>query len=727
MDLLPRQYEDFRKKEYWDDFFQQRQKKAFEWYGEYDQVRRLIYEQLNLLQLSGATSIAQRIKAMMRVLVVGCGNSELTAQLYEDGFTNITSIDFSERVIQEMSEKYPHMQWKVMDMTRMDAFEHGSFDLVVDKGALDALMAADTSEIRADALRMFEEIERVLCPGGRYICVTMAQDFILDHLLTYLCLVMENHWDVSIAEIPRDARQPFVPFFLSCLKRSKDEEEKANSAKVMYNQKSLCRKNGAAQKQWLVHEVEATQWYTMTQAALKKIQVGRQEVIELISHKQDDLPNEDGHAQSVDRVAPRFILRLVDVSMRGTNGSCAVFLIPQGREHEWMFATEEGAAELAQGAGFSRLILVALGRGHTFESTAQVQEELNSKILELAPNTMNSTERIPYLTIEEGIGKRNIIHRGHSDLSGELFIEEVYDQNELLRRLVFLSNTNVIQSEVRLLPTSASTLSNKKKANKKKKNKKKTITSAAGSNAVVDTSYLAFDYHKGMIAVLHASCFSTKQEQDTAHESLLIGLGGGCLAKYMHDNISHANVTACELDPTIIEVAETYFGFQQDERMKVIVGDGLKYVAKTAGEAAGSFDSIIVDVDAKERSVGMSCPPVAFVEEEFLKSTHQLLRPGGILLINVSCRSAALYQDVLERLKRVFSEGNNGQATVFELQASEQDVNRVVFVSKCAKQAGTTLLKHLREQGKKAKANDTLEYVDEELCELMRDIKIAKE
>jgi hypothetical protein len=29
------------------------------------------------------------------VLVVGCGNSELSAQMYDDGFTDITNIDFS--------------------------------------------------------------------------------------------------------------------------------------------------------------------------------------------------------------------------------------------------------------------------------------------------------------------------------------------------------------------------------------------------------------------------------------------------------------------------------------------------------------------------------------------------------------------------------------------------------------------------------------------------------
>lgn len=44
------------------------------------------------------------------MLVVGCGNSSLSGDMFDDGFSNITSMDFSELVIDEMRQKnrYTH-------------------------------------------------------------------------------------------------------------------------------------------------------------------------------------------------------------------------------------------------------------------------------------------------------------------------------------------------------------------------------------------------------------------------------------------------------------------------------------------------------------------------------------------------------------------------------------------------------------------------------------------
>ncbi|KAG7378237.1 hypothetical protein PHYPSEUDO_010391 [Phytophthora pseudosyringae] len=754
-ELLPRRAEDFRKQEYWDQFFQRRGEEAFEWYGDYASLRPGLQALLGLPDDAPA-SLLRRLKAKVRVLVVGCGNSALSADLAADGFSSLLSVDFSERVIGEMTRKHPALQWRVMDMTDMRALEAGSFNLVVDKGALDALMAEDTPEVRVDASKMLREVRRVLAPGGRYCCVTMAQDFILQHLLSFFSAedaqeAEPTRWGVGVQELPRDARKPFAPFLAAALKCPKSDTKGAKRAQ--YNAKQFVSDVGEARRRWLTHEVEATQWFAMTQAALRQLKVGRQEVVELIANDETDASRGEAPTGGAGaQVNPRFTLRLVDAHARGPNGSCAVFLIPQGREHEWMFSTEEGANELAAGAGFSRLMIVALGRGgHAFESTAKVQEELNAKVMELAPDTLGPDEKIPYLTVEEGLGARNIVHQGTSPLSGAFFVEEVQEDGETLRRLVFLSNTNVIQSEVKMLargsvapvpasasapveappavdtfnmtPEEAAAAARKKKNNKKKNQKKKKKTQA--KQAGVDTSYLAFEYHKGMVASLHAASLSSRTAPDSLHRTLVLGLGGGCLAQFLHDNVPGMDVTACELDPTIVAVAEQYFGFKQDEHMRVVVADALKYVAEqsTAAEKP-SFDSIIVDVDAKERDVGMSCPPVSFVEDAFLTHVHSLLAPCGVLLINVSCRDSGLYKEIIARLQRVFS----GSRAVLALKPSEQDVNSVVFIRKADTKEpdAKTLLQQLRDQGRRrGKAQNAPRYVDDELCELIRDIKIT--
>lgn len=40
------------------------------------------------------------------ILVIGCGNSRVSEQLYNEGYRNITNIDFCKVLIDEMNQKY---------------------------------------------------------------------------------------------------------------------------------------------------------------------------------------------------------------------------------------------------------------------------------------------------------------------------------------------------------------------------------------------------------------------------------------------------------------------------------------------------------------------------------------------------------------------------------------------------------------------------------------------
>ncbi|KAH0992584.1 hypothetical protein GBA52_004067 [Prunus armeniaca] len=79
----------------------------------------------------------------LRILVLGCGTSLLSEHLYDVGLKAITNIDLSEIAISDMlchnACQRPGMKWQVMDITTMQ-IEDESFDVVVDKGGLDALM-----------------------------------------------------------------------------------------------------------------------------------------------------------------------------------------------------------------------------------------------------------------------------------------------------------------------------------------------------------------------------------------------------------------------------------------------------------------------------------------------------------------------------------------------------------------------------------------------------------
>ena len=67
-------------------------------------------------------------------------------------------------------------------------FADGAFDVVVDKGGLDALMGEDTPGSEEAGGKLLAEVARLLAPeeGAAYLCVTLAQPHVLRESLVWL-------------------------------------------------------------------------------------------------------------------------------------------------------------------------------------------------------------------------------------------------------------------------------------------------------------------------------------------------------------------------------------------------------------------------------------------------------------------------------------------------------------------------------------------------------------
>lgn len=109
-----------------------------------------------------------------KILNVGCGNSRLSEELSEEGYEDITNMDYSNKVIKLMEDrlkpKFPKMDFKIMDVLDMKEFSDGLFDTVLDKGTLDCILCGDNSV--PNAAKMMAEIFRVLKPGGHYMVIS---------------------------------------------------------------------------------------------------------------------------------------------------------------------------------------------------------------------------------------------------------------------------------------------------------------------------------------------------------------------------------------------------------------------------------------------------------------------------------------------------------------------------------------------------------------------------
>ena len=162
-----------------------RRPEPFDWYQVYSGIKEII---------------SQYMTKNDKILNLGCGNSRLGEDLSEEGYEDITNIDFSAKVISIMEEKckakFPKMSFKVMDALNMKEFQTGSFNTIIDKGTLDSILCADNSV--PNAQKMLAEVFRVLAPGGHYICITYGDP---EHRKKFL---ETQQWaNLSVDKIPK--------------------------------------------------------------------------------------------------------------------------------------------------------------------------------------------------------------------------------------------------------------------------------------------------------------------------------------------------------------------------------------------------------------------------------------------------------------------------------------------------------------------------------------------
>jgi hypothetical protein len=75
-------------------------------------------------------------------------------------------------------------------------------------------------------------------------------------------------------------------------------------------------------------------------------------------------------------------------------------------------------------------------------------------------------------------------------------------------------------------------------------------------------------------------------------------------------------LSVVELDASVVTIAEQYFGFDRSDAGRTIVhiGDGLTVSPDSLSGGIHvahkeSLNFIAIDVDSKDKAIGMSCPP----------------------------------------------------------------------------------------------------------------------
>ena len=141
---------------------------------------------------------------------------------------------------------------------------------------------------------------------------------------------------------------------------------------------------------------------------------------------------------------------------------------------------------------------------------------------------------------------------------------------------------------------------------------------------------------------------------------LMLGLGGGTYTTLLHRHIPGFVIDAVEIDPVVVEAAESFFGVKEDERFRIHVTDGAAFIRETRNV----YDLVFLDAYSGEGlSRELSSPA-------FFDAVKARVAQRGVVILNLF-RQGGREQALLDTFETRFS--------YTACIRTEDDLNLIVF------------------------------------------------
>ncbi|MCL2657103.1 MAG: spermidine synthase [Betaproteobacteria bacterium] len=123
---------------------------------------------------------------------------------------------------------------------------------------------------------------------------------------------------------------------------------------------------------------------------------------------------------------------------------------------------------------------------------------------------------------------------------------------------------------------------------------------------------------------------------------VLVGLGGGSLAKFCQRHLARSRITVLEIDPDVIAFRSQFALPPDDERFRVLCADAVEYFALRTESA----DVVLLDGYDENGIVG------AFCDERFYLNLRAQLKPNALLVCNLAQRDTegSVHLDLLREV-----------------------------------------------------------------------------
>lgn len=357
----------------------------------------------------------------------------------------------------------------------------------------------------------------------------------------------------------------------------------------------------------------------------------------------------------------------------------AAILVPTNRENDWTFSTETGHRQLINSTGLSRLVLIGnlpTDGDHlpqTYEKPicnhekyrSELEEVLFPLLVALSPkcSLKDGLPEVPFLCYEDNVIRSRVVEVCCGVTVGEILVEDVEIEDaentglkrEYRRRLRFKRMPNLIQTEISIVPviSTSSDFANMRELEFKP-----------------EVTVLVHPYLPPMVASLSliSSYIEEQFQSGLRPKALCIGVGGGALLSFLKTQLGF-EVMGVEEDEEVLRVARQYFGLESAEVVRVLVGDGLQVINKSACNVINGnsfsfsvdrFDTkvavIMVDLDANDSTHGIVAPPLEFVQKDILFAARLVLQELGILVVNVIPSGIEFRTTLVNEFREVFQE-----------------------------------------------------------------------
>ena len=134
-----------------------------------------------------------------------------------------------------------------------------------------------------------------------------------------------------------------------------------------------------------------------------------------------------------------------------------------------------------------------------------------------------------------------------------------------------------------------------------------------------DTGELALTYTRCMM-------ISLVMLEGSPKAVLMLGLGGGSLARFLVRHYPECRIDAVERRPVVVKVARRFFELPNQRNLQVLETDAELFVAQ---HQTSSYDLILVDLHTPQGMASANGAPA------FIAGCRRLLSDGGVLAINL--------------------------------------------------------------------------------------------